>query len=161
MTIPTAACLYIVNALDNTPAILLAQLSPLPANDAAWDTRPDPDRFSLREIVAHLADWETIWQERFERTLREEAPLLLRPDITRRAEEQGYLNADPQECLTRFSEKRSALTARLRSLPEDAWERVAHLDRMGEMPLSGLIALALGHDAYHTRQVAEWCAAAK
>jgi uncharacterized damage-inducible protein DinB len=158
---PIPAYLYIVNALDNTPVMLTAQLSPLPANDAAWDVRPDPDRFSLREIVAHLADWETIWLERFERALSEEAPLLPRPDITRRSEEQGYSNADPQECLTRFSEKRSALTARLRSLPEDAWERMAHLDRIGEIPLSGLAALALGHDSYHTRQVAEWCAATR
>lgn len=49
-------------------------------------------------------------------------------------------------------------TAWLRSLPEDAWECIARLERMGEIPLSGLAALALGHDSHHVRQAAEWLA---
>ncbi|MES2465161.1 MAG: DinB family protein [Armatimonadota bacterium] len=159
MSLPAPACLYLATSLDNTPATLAALLSHLPAGDIAWETRPDPDRFSLREIVAHLADWEAVWRERFERILNEEKPLLLRPDISQRSEEKGYADADPQECLTRFAEGRSTLTAWLRALPPDAWGRLATLDRMGEMPLEALASLALGHDSYHLRQVTEWRAA--
>jgi hypothetical protein len=159
MTLPILACTYIVNALDNTPVMLIAQLSQLPPSDPMWNVRPDPDRFSLREIVAHLADWEEVWQERLERTVSEERPHLLRPDLDHRARDQGYSTADPQECLHRFGEKRLALTGWLRSMPEDTWSRAGHLDRIGDLPLAGLAALALGHDSYHTRQVAEWCAA--
>lgn len=83
----------------------------------------------------------------------------MRPDITERSVERGYADADPQESLARFVEKRQALTARLRSLPEGAWERIARFDRMGDTSLDGLTALALGHDSYHVRQVAEWLAA--
>ncbi len=159
MSLPLPACLYITTSLENTPATVAALLAHLPAGDPAWETQPDSDRFRLREIVAHLADWEDVWQDRFERTLNEETPLIVRPDIHERAVERGYADADPQESLTRFVEKRQALTIRLRSLPDDAWERMARFDRMGHTSLGGLAALALGHDSYHVRQVAEWLSA--
>jgi hypothetical protein len=158
MTLPAAAHAYIVAALENTPATLTALVGHLSAEDDAWNTQPDSDRFRLCEIVAHLADWEDVWKERIERALKEDKPHLLRPDINQRSEEKGYATANPQECLARFTEDRTALTAWLRSLPEDAWARIIHLDRMGNIPLEGLAALALGHDSYHLRQVAEWLA---
>ena len=156
MTLPTPARLYLVASLDNTPATVAALLSSLPADAAAWETRPDPERFSLREIVAHLADWEDVWRERFERTLNEDKPLILRPDVTERSVERGYADANPQECLARFTEDRTALAAWLRSLPDTAWGRLAKLGNIGEIPLEALTALAIAHDSYHLRQVAEW-----
>ena len=147
---------YLINALDHTPATLSALLANLPPGDAAWDARPDPERFSLREIVAHVADWEAVWKERFERAVTEELPLLPRPDVGQRAEERGYAAADPVTSLARFQQERATLMSRLRSLPAGAWGREAHLERMGDLPLEGLVALTLAHDAYHVRQVSEW-----
>jgi uncharacterized damage-inducible protein DinB len=157
--LPAPGHAYLLAALDNTPETLSTLLSPLPTGDAAWDARPHPDRFTLREIVAHLADWEEVWRERFERTVSEDRPLLLRPDLDRRAQERGYAHADPKECLPRLRDERAALTGRLRELPDDAWGRVAHLDRMGDISLEELAAFVLGHDSYHLRQTAEWRAA--
>lgn len=157
--LPTPARAYLLAALDNTPAILTGLLSHLPSEDATWQVRPQPDRFQLREIVAHLADWEAVFSERFERTISEDMPILSRPDLDERAEEKGYAHADPQECLVRFQQNRSAITARLRALPEDTWNRAAHLERIGDLTLEGLIALMQGHDSYHIRQVAEWLSA--
>ena len=157
--LPDPARDYLINNLDNIPATVSALLSGLQGNDPAWDVRPDPERFSLREIIAHLADWDDVWRERFERTTNEDLPLLLRPDAGQRAQEQGYAEAEPRECLAHFRERRAALTGWLRSLPEDAWTCLARLDRMGDIPVAGLAVLALGHDSYHLRQAAEWLAA--
>jgi len=147
-------------SLDNTSATLSALLSPLPARNPVWDARPDPDRFRLREIVAHLADWEEVGRGRFERTAGEDRPQIARPDVNQRAEERGYDRADPVESLAGFVERRTALVLWLRSLPESTWGRVAHLERIGDVSLEGLATLVLGHDSYHLRQVAEWLAAA-
>jgi uncharacterized damage-inducible protein DinB len=159
--LPTPAAHYLTNAFDHAPAALSALLDHLREDSSVWDTRPAQDRFSLREIVAHLADWDDIWRERFGRTLDEDAPLLLRPDLDQRATERGYATADGVDCLARLRESRAALTDFLRALPEDAWTRTAALDRMGEIPLHVLVALAVSHDSYHVRQVAEWLAAAR
>jgi Uncharacterized protein conserved in bacteria len=158
--LPPPACDYLIHALEHAPATLAALLSPLSSEHRAWETRPYPDRFSLREIVAHLADWDEIWRERIGRTVREDAPRLERPDVDQRARERGYAEADPQESLARFAERRAALVAELRALPEEVWGRSAHLERIGDLTPGGLVALVHGHDAYHIRQVAEWLAAA-
>jgi uncharacterized damage-inducible protein DinB len=145
---------YLIGALDHTPATLDALLN----GEPDWNLRPDSERFSLREIVAHLADWESVWRERFERTINEEMPQLSRPDITQRSEDRCYATADPVQCLKTLREERSATTSWLRTLSPGDRDRTANLDRMGEMGLDALVALALAHDAYHLRQVAEWLA---
>jgi hypothetical protein len=148
-------------SLDNMSTTLSALLSSLPPGSPIWDTRPDPERFRLREIVAHLADWEEVGRGRFERTMAEDRPQIARPDVNQRAEEQGYCRTDPVKNLASFAERRTALVLWLRALPESAWGRVAHLDRIGDVSLEGLATLALGHDSYHIRQIAEWLAAAR
>lgn len=154
--LPPAGRDYLLAALENSPPTAEALL--FGAGPDVWDLRPDPERFSVREIVAHLADWEDVWRERFRRTANEDRPRLTRPILPARIEEKGYASADPAECLSRLRAKRAENLAWLRALPEEAWDRTAHLDRLGETSLAGLIGLALGHDSYHLRQVAEWLA---
>lgn len=158
MLLPPVGRDYLLAALDNTPATLTALLSYLSPDSPAWDICPAPDRFRLREIVAHLADWEAIWRERFERTVSEEYPRLPRPDPDQRAAEADYTGADPVERLARFRTSRAALTEWLHGLPEDAWTRTEHMEQRGDFPLAGIVTLTLGHDSYHLRQVAEWLA---
>lgn len=157
--LPEPVRAYVLNSADHMPATLSALLSHLPPDSPVWETRPDADRFSLREIVAHLADWDDVWKERFTRTVSENAPQLNRPDVNQRMKEKGYAQADPQESLAHLIQSRDALTAWLRALPADAWDRLAHLDRMGDLTLETQATLILAHDAYHLRQIAEWLAA--
>lgn len=154
--LPTPARNYLLVALENTPITVSSLLADRSSENEVWDTQPEPDRFTLREIVAHVADWEDVFRDRFERTLDETNPFLSRPDLDKRAKEKGYAVADPQECLSRFRERRSESVRWLRSLTEEAWGRTAHLDRIGDLNLEGLIALMLGHDSYHVRQITEW-----
>lgn len=158
--LPVISRHYILTGLNNTSATLSALLARLPTDAPTWNLRPQPDRFSLREIIAHLADWEEVFRDRYERTVNEDHPHILRPELEQRAEERGYAHADPVECLARFQEKRAALTAWLGSLPDDAWVRLSHLDRIGDISVNGLIGVTLAHDAYHIRQITEWLASA-
>ena len=52
---------YLLSALEGAPDVIAALLDGVPPDDALWDRRPDPERFSLREIVAHLADWDGVY----------------------------------------------------------------------------------------------------
>ncbi|MDX1934102.1 MAG: DinB family protein [Capsulimonadales bacterium] len=146
---------YLLNAIGHTPVTLNALLSARDGGDPVWEGRTDPDRFRLREVVAHLADWEAIFRERLERIVTEEHPLLLRPDPDERARAQGYATADPHECLLRFAARRTETVAWLRTLETERIERTGHLDRLGDLSLHTLVVLILGHDAYHLRQTAE------
>lgn len=50
----------LMSALTGTQDVLDTMLGSLGTQDARWDTRPDPARFTLREIIAHLANYESI-----------------------------------------------------------------------------------------------------
>lgn len=68
---------YLLNALEATPEVFERLLRNL--SEAEADFRPDAARFSIREVMAHLADWDAIFLERLQRTRDEHEPVL--PDI--------------------------------------------------------------------------------
>ena len=53
-------------------------------------------------MLAHLADWEPIFLERFQRTRREAEPILPDYDEGRIALERDYAHSDPLANLARF-----------------------------------------------------------
>ena len=55
--LPERIHLYLLLDLESAPEALARLLADV-TDPAAWDRRPDPDRFTLREMVAHLADWK-------------------------------------------------------------------------------------------------------
>ncbi len=154
--LPPVALRYILSGLEGTPDVLEALLHDVTPTDARWDTRPDPDRFTLREIVAHLADWEPIFLQRIERIRDEDMPLLADVDEGKLAITNDYAHSDPRASLSRFRSGRANLLATLRALPPEAWPRMGNRDTIGILTLENLVSFILGHDGYHTRQVAQW-----
>ena len=67
---------YLLAGLAATPDILDALLKDAADDSPLWDARPDLERFTIREALAHLADWEPIWQARIIRIRDEDSPEL-------------------------------------------------------------------------------------
>lgn len=159
--LPSFGIAYLFAALSGTPDVLDALLARRPADDPLWDARPDPQRFSLREIVAHLADWENVFLDRLVRTRDEESPTLPVIDPEQRAREHDYAHHDPQEDLAQFRAGRERLVGFLRALEPAEWERAGQIVR-GDPSISHRVTLeawavqTLAHDGYHTQQVAQW-----
>ncbi|HZO91480.1 MAG TPA: DinB family protein [Chthonomonadaceae bacterium] len=157
---------YLLTALEGTPDVLDGFLKTLPADDPVWDFRPAPARFTLREVVAHLADWEPIFLERMTRIRDESEPSLPDIDEGQLAIDRDYAHSDPQANLARFRQGRVTMLAFLRSLKEGNWERAGNYKREhpmvgGPVTLEAWVAQVVGHDGYHTQQVAQWLAAAR
>src|SRR3712207_4543533 len=145
------ACRYLIHGLGGTAIVLDRLLKGVTAEEL--DQRPDPDRFTLREVIAHLADWEGVWHERMQRLRDEDLPLLPGYDEGQWAIDHDYTNTDAAERLAHFREGRAALVALLQSLPADAWTRKGRHGEWGDLTLFDLASLVLGHDGYHLRQV--------
>lgn len=145
---------YLLAALEATPELLEAALDGL--TDEAADRRPDPARFTLREMTAHLADWEPIFAERMRRTRDEDEPTLPGYDEGQLAIERDYAHADWRAKLAEFREGRARLLALLRGLQPDHWDRVAHRTEIGPLTLEGQAVLVAAHDMYHLRQATAW-----
>jgi len=145
---------YLATALAGTPAVVARLLRGAGPDD--YDRRPDPERFTLREVIAHLADWEGVWWERLEAVRTRHRPVLPGYDEGQWAIDHDYAHADVERQLACFAERRRRLVALLESLGPQDWERVGLHTEVGEITLEGLAVLVLGHDGYHTRQIAEW-----
>jgi len=146
-------------ALEGTPDVLNGLLGSLDAHDPAWDFQPDPERFTLREIIAHLADYEPVWLDRFEHTRKADGIRIERLDPSKLAVDNDYPHSDPIANLSLFRQRRAIIVDLIKTFKEEDWDKVAILPQPAG-PLSlGLQSMYLSvHDAYHTGQVAQWLA---
>lgn len=152
---------YFLTALNATPEVLEAFLKNIPLDDPRWDRRPDPERFTLREIVAHLADWDPIFTGRMELTVKEELPYIPDMDEGQVALDHDYAHQDPLAALSRFRTARAALVVFLTGLTDADWSRVAVKEIHGPVTLESQAVLILAHDGYHMEQVVQWLDAMK
>lgn len=141
---------YILSGLRATPQVYAKLLEG--TTDEEADRRPDPDRFSIREAIAHMADWDEIFRTRGERIRDEEIPLLPGYDEGQLAIERNYAAMSVSESLERFIQSRAALVAFFESLQATDWERQGNRDEVGMINLSDLSVMILGHDGYHAEQ---------
>lgn len=155
--LPAPVRKYLLASIASAPEVIETLLEGIAANDSRWDARPYPDRFTLREAVAHLADWEPIHKYRIERILNEDEPTLPDMDEGQMAEENDYASQDPLECLRRYREGRKVVTDLLKSLTPEQWGRAGiRPPSIGRLDLDQYAVLILAHDGYHLQQAAEY-----
>ena len=152
--LPPRARELILTGLSAAPMVIERLLRG--ATAAELDCRPDPERFTIREVVAHLADQSVVTLERFEQMLAEEHPTLLNWDESQAAVENDYAHADVAEQQVRFRDVRRRQIDLLAGLSPEAWQRTGFHTLWGTLTVEGLAIIALGHDGYHLRQISEW-----
>jgi uncharacterized damage-inducible protein DinB len=140
----------IIRQLAVTPDAVRA-LAALPPELIA--VRPDSERWSVLEVLCHLADEE---QRDFRPRLRS---TLERPEATWKPIDPpswvpGYVGRDPGEALADFEAERRDSLEWLSGLGDPDWER-EHVDaaRGRRMRAIDLLRSWLAHDYHHLRQL--------
>lgn len=147
-----------LDLLEATPEILRGLMTGLTRDDVRW--KPAPDRFSIGEVLAHLAHSEShCYRARVDLFLSEERPDL-EPDEAR-FHLDLYRQADPEDSFDHFEDQREANVEFLRALPAAAGLRVANHQEAGEVTLEQMLHEWAMHDLGHIRQVAELVRARK
>lgn len=144
---------YALMSLEGTPAVFARLLDGLSATEA--DLRPDPARFSLREAVAHLADWEDVFRQRLLLTRDQDNPTLQGYDEGQWAIDRDYAHSDWRKQLARFGEERAQTAALIRSFTPQQLARTGLHTEAGPISLQEQALLIVVHDGYHARQFAE------
>ncbi len=145
---------YVHSALQSNAFVFAQLLRDLPADSPRWDARPDAERFTLREMVAHLLDFDMVCRERFERIIREDNPEL--PNWDEGEAAKHYAKREAVHDLELLLDSRRTLSAWLEGLSADEWQRTGTRPNVGTYNVGEGVALMLGHDAYHLRQTIEW-----
>ncbi len=153
--LPERITSYLLCGLAATPEVLDRLLTGV-TNPTVYDRRPDPDRFTLREVLAHLADWEMVFLQRLRQTLDEDAPALIGLNPEQLAQDRDYAHADPAECLARFQKGRQEVLAVLHGVTPPQWGRVGTHTEIGPISLETQAVMIVSHDGYHTMQILQW-----
>jgi uncharacterized damage-inducible protein DinB len=117
--------------------------------------RPVAGKWSTLEVVCHLADFDPILADRMKRVIAEDRPQLLGADEKRFAAALAYHQRDVEEELALIERTRSQMGRILRTLPEEALQRVGVHNERGELSLERLLTIATNHLPHHVRFIAE------
>lgn len=115
--------------------------------------RPAPDKWSVVEIVAHLADAELAIAWRIRQVLSNNAIPIQAYDQALWARTFDYARRDPRQSLTNFRMLREANLALLKSVPRKLWENYGVHQERGNESVSHVVRMVAGHDLNHLQQV--------
>src|SRR5215470_20362849 len=127
---------------------LLAQASP-----QALRVRPAPDKWSVAEVLAHLADSEIVLSWRVRSILGAPGTALQAFDQDAWARAGHYADRDPRRSLALFRAVREANLELYASLSPEDWERHGMHAERGKETLKHIVSLTAGHDLNHLKQI--------
>jgi hypothetical protein len=140
-----------LTVLAATPVRLKALLDATPRE--RWMRRPEPQRWSAGEVLAHLADAEVVTGWRFRTILASDGAPLQAFDQDEWASAFKYGEVDPVESLALFAAARASLLSLLKRVdPARREHHGLHAER-GRETIAHLIQLYAGHDLNHLKQI--------
>ncbi len=119
------------------------------------DFAPAPGKWSVRQIVAHLADAELVGAHRFRQVIAEDNPTLIAFDQDKWSANLDYARRKPKTSLETFRRIRAENYELLKELPEGAFDRAGNHTENGPMTLRRLLEGYAGHAESHARQLQE------
>jgi hypothetical protein len=116
--------------------------------------RPAPDKWSIAEILAHLADAEVAIAWRIRQILANNAISIQAYDQDLWARTFDYAHRDPRVSLEGFRALREANLALLKAVPRKLWDNYGVHQERGNESVSHVVRMVAGHDLNHLQQIA-------
>jgi hypothetical protein len=139
--------------LEKTPRLLETLLGDLSGELLHW--KPAPDRWSISEVLAHLAALEQVYAERALRMVAEDSPAIVKYDQAGAAARGEYSRGSAGENMALFTRTRRSTLALLVGLPASAGARTGVHSELGTIKLAQMLNEWANHDLGHLRQITE------
>lgn len=141
---------YLISGLEAAPAVLHRIVNQIPVHKHG--DRLSKDRFSLSEMVAHVADMEEVFQDRIR--LAHEAPgsAVQGIDPDERAKTHHYSDKNIFHELEVFENRRRDTLDTLRNLTDEDFKKTVVHPEFGTVSIRTLAENLIGHDLYHLDQ---------
>jgi uncharacterized damage-inducible protein DinB len=134
-----------------TPKKLQTLIKPLSKKQLTQ--RPEPDKWSIAEVLAHLADAELVGGWRMRLILGNNGVSVQPFDQDVWAETFAYAKHDPAASLETFRVLRENNLALLKALPKNLWENYGMHQERGKETIAHIVRMFAGHDLNHLAQM--------
>ena len=115
--------------------------------------RPEPGKWSIAEILAHLADAELVGGWRMRLIIGDNGVPLQPFDQDVWAEKFAYAKRDARQSLETFRLLRENNLRMLKALPKNLWDNYGMHQERGKETLAHIVRMFAGHDLNHLKQV--------
>ncbi|MGA8622466.1 MAG: DinB family protein [Candidatus Sulfotelmatobacter sp.] len=115
--------------------------------------RPAPDKWSVSEILAHLADAEIVGGFRMRLILGAPGTPVAAFDQDSWVTSGHYAKRDPRKSVEQFRAVREANLALLKSLTPEQWKHYGMHSERGQETIEHMVRMFAGHDINHLQQI--------
>jgi hypothetical protein len=140
------------DVLRTTPSAVRAAVAGL--TDRGLSTPEAKGKWSIRQVIRHLADSELVWAYRLRIVLGQDRPPLTGYDQDMWADRLRYAEASVDESLDELAVVRRSNLRLLSAVPPEDLVRVGVHAERGEESVAHMVRMYAGHDLLHLRQLA-------
>jgi hypothetical protein len=115
--------------------------------------KPAPHKWSVAEIIAHLAETEIVMGWRYRSVAEKNEVKIQSFDQNKWAKNSDYEKSDVDEMLEMYRVVRRANLAFLKNLPKEKFEQYGMHEERGKETIAHIIRMEAGHDLNHLRQI--------
>ena len=141
-------------AIRHTPVILERIVDEVPME--RFNERLSPDRFTLTEMVAHLADFEETLLDRIVIAAEKPGSTVENFDEEARAIEKNYAGKNIRHEIDTFATRRRETILYIESLSDDKWSNTFVHPVAGTLTIADLLCNIHGHDLFHIEQASAY-----
>jgi hypothetical protein len=123
--------------------------------DQDLDARPVPGKWSTRQVVCHIADFEPIYADRMKRVIAEDHPSFFGGDPDVFAAGLAYEKRHVLDELALVALVRKNMAAILMTLGAEAFNRTGNHSEDGPLTLETLLQRITSHIPHHVRLIHE------
>ncbi len=141
-----------IAAAENSPREIAAAVSGL--SPAVLSYKPAPDKWSILEILSHLADVEIVYGYRLRQMLADEKPVIPPMDQDARAKHPGYLETPAPELVALYGLNRHHNLRLLKRMkPGDLEKSAFHPEIQNNVTVADLVGKMSTHGTNHLGQI--------
>ena len=143
----------VLESFGRAPALLSVILRQLPKK--MWLYKPAPERWSIHEIILHLADSEASSYVRCRHLIAEPGVEVAEFDPARWAGNLGYFHQSTREALEIIRRLRKMTYQLLIAVPDPVWSHTVEYPKEGAISLESWIERQERHIPHHMDQMRE------
>jgi quinol monooxygenase YgiN len=143
----------LIDAYLGGPAQLRAAVAGMTAEQLT--ATPVPGKWSTKQVICHIADFEPVYADRMKRVIAEDQPPLRGGDPDVFAAKLAYGARDVEEELQLIDSARRHTARVLRTLPEEDFERTGIHSTDGPLTLRALLERITNHIPHHVKFIVE------